>query len=56
MIKAQSKSELLKRAEEARRLAAVSRDIGAKTEFLKLSEMWERLAGAIGANEPPRTH
>ena len=56
MIKAQPKSEFLKRAEEARRLAAVTRDATARTEFLKLGEMWERLAGAVPANNPSRTH
>jgi hypothetical protein len=56
MIKDQSKTELLKRAEEARRLAAVSRDATARTEFLKLGEMWERLAGAVIGKDLPRTH
>jgi hypothetical protein len=56
MMKSPSKSDLLKRAEEARRLAAVARDTAAKTEFLKLSEMWERLAGVVARKVPPRTH
>ena len=56
MIKTQPKAEFLKRAEEARRLATVTRDATAKTEFLKLSEMWERLAGTVNGNDPSRTH